>query len=136
VIVAHMPEAPTRLVKQLAQIMRGGCAIGLDRDHALHLALRCARDSAPPLRVAILECLATGHKTWAELTSDLGQPRTTVRRQVESLEALRLVVEHRAIQIAGKTQAKRYTLAEDVDPLVLRCPEKSSYRMFVMNKAS
>ena len=46
VIDAHAPEMPTRFAKQLAQIVRGGLAIGMNRADALRLALRCARDSA------------------------------------------------------------------------------------------
>jgi hypothetical protein len=35
VIDAHAPEMPTRFAKQLVQVMRGACAIGLDRTEAL-----------------------------------------------------------------------------------------------------
>jgi hypothetical protein len=58
VIDAHAPEMPTRFAKQLAQIARGGVAIGMDRADALRLAIRCARDSMPPLRLAIIDDLA------------------------------------------------------------------------------
>ena len=53
-IEAHAPEMPTRFAKQLTQIIRGGVAIGMSRARALQLAIRCARDSMPPLRLAIL----------------------------------------------------------------------------------
>ena len=59
VIDAHAPEAPTRFAKQLSQIVRGAVAIGLSRAEALRLAIRCGRDSMPPLRLAILEDVAT-----------------------------------------------------------------------------
>ena len=58
VIDAHAPEMPTRFAKQLAQVVRGAVAIGIDRADALRLAIRCARDSMPPLRLAILDDLA------------------------------------------------------------------------------
>ena len=54
VIDAHAPEMPTRFAKQLVQIVRGGVAIGMTREGALALAIRCARDSIPPLRLEIL----------------------------------------------------------------------------------
>jgi hypothetical protein len=54
VINSHAPEMPTRFAKQLAQMARGGVAIGMKREDAMPLALRCARDSIPPLRLAIL----------------------------------------------------------------------------------
>ena len=58
VIDAHAPEMPTRFMKQLVQIVRGGVAIGMGRHDALRLAVRCARDSMPPLRLAILDDIA------------------------------------------------------------------------------
>jgi hypothetical protein len=55
--MAHQPEAPTRFVKQLAQIMRGALAIGLTSDRALSLAMRVAGDSMPPMRLSIARAL-------------------------------------------------------------------------------
>ena len=49
VILDHDPEAPTRFVKQLVQLVRGAVAISKQPKEALTLALRCARDSLPPL---------------------------------------------------------------------------------------
>jgi len=48
VVNAHAPEMPTRFSKQLAQMVRGSLALGMDRETAMLLALRCARDSMPP----------------------------------------------------------------------------------------
>jgi hypothetical protein len=42
VVDAHAPEMPTRFGKQLAQMVRGGIAIGMSRGAAVRLALRCA----------------------------------------------------------------------------------------------
>jgi hypothetical protein len=50
IIDAHAPEMPTRLAKQLIQIMRGGVAIGMKQEEAMRLALRCARDPAAAAR--------------------------------------------------------------------------------------
>jgi hypothetical protein len=58
VVDAHAPEMPTRFAKQLTQVMRGGVAIGMDRAAAMRLAIRCARDSIPPLRPAIIGAAA------------------------------------------------------------------------------
>jgi hypothetical protein len=52
VVDAHAPEMPTRLAKQLTQITRGAIAIGMRPNDARKLALRCARDSIPQLRLA------------------------------------------------------------------------------------
>lgn len=59
VIDAHAPEMPTRFAKQLTQMVRAAVAIGMDRAAALRLAIRCARDSMPPLRLAIIDDLLT-----------------------------------------------------------------------------
>ena len=58
VIDAHAPGMPTRFAKQLAQLFKGAVAIGMDRRTALRLAIRCARDSVPPLRLALIDDLA------------------------------------------------------------------------------
>ena len=79
-IDAHAPEMPTRFAKQLAQIVRGGAAIGMDRVDAMRLAMRCARDSIPPLRLAILEDLAVTRLPkpgpYASASSGHGTPST------------------------------------------------------------
>ena len=82
VIDAHAPEMPTRFAKQLTQILRGGVAIGMDRADALRLAIRCARDSMPPLRLAIIDHLKvwTGNTT-QEVRKGIDKPRLTVDRQ-------------------------------------------------------
>jgi hypothetical protein len=93
VIDAHMAEAPTRFLKQLTQIVRGACAIGINRDQAMNLAIRCARDSMPPLRLAILDCLATlGSAQSKDVAQALERPRTSVDRQLVSLQALSVLV--------------------------------------------
>jgi Bifunctional DNA primase/polymerase, N-terminal len=46
VVDAHAPEMPTRFGKQLAQMVRGGIAIGMSRGGALRLALRCVPATA------------------------------------------------------------------------------------------
>ncbi len=86
---AHMPEAPTRFVKQLSQIVRGACAVGIERNEAVNLAIRCARDSMPPLRMAILDCLTISKIAQSsDVAEALGKPQTTVNRQLASLVAL------------------------------------------------
>jgi hypothetical protein len=90
---AHAPEMPTRFAKQLTQIIRGGVAVGMTRDDAMRLAIRCARDSMPPIRLAILKYL------WRHPDCDtktvaaaLEMPRSTVKRQLESLQLLQVLV--------------------------------------------
>lgn len=51
------PEVPTRFMKQLCQLYRGGLAIGLCAEDAMALVRRCGRDSIPPMRMAVLQRL-------------------------------------------------------------------------------
>ncbi|MCC7244018.1 MAG: ArsR family transcriptional regulator [Acidobacteria bacterium] len=118
VIDAHAPEAPTRFAKQLAQMLRGAVAIGLDRPAALRLALRCARDSMPPLRLAILDDVAANPGT---LTKDvrrrLAKPRATVDRQLQSLHMLGVLAcdEEEGTHRGHDVTLWRYRLAEGID---------------------
>ncbi|MFV1504009.1 bifunctional DNA primase/polymerase [Mycobacterium kansasii] len=117
VIDAHAPEMPTRFAKQLAQIVRGAVAVGMGRDKAMRLAIRCARDSMPPLRLAIIEDLAERpHSSTGEIRKRLDKPHNTVDRQLQALHILGVVtVEERR---ENKNAAPRwfYSLAPGVDP--------------------
>jgi hypothetical protein len=93
VIDAHAPEMPTRFAKQLTQIMRGGLAIGMARKEALALALRCARDSVPQLRLAVLlDLKEEGESSIREVRQRLQKPWRTINRVLEALHALDLIV--------------------------------------------
>ena len=89
VIDAHAPEMPTRFAKQLAQVVRGGVAVGMRREDAMRLAIRCARDSMPPIRLAILDYLA-GHPNsfTTEVRKGIDKPHATVDRQLQALHML------------------------------------------------
>jgi hypothetical protein len=117
VIDAHMPEMPTRFAKQLTQIMRGGVAVGMSRKEALALALRCARDSVPQLRLAVLQDLKTnGESRVMEIRRRLQKPRLTVDRTLQALHALRLLFcREQEEERAGKThQVRHYSLTKGV----------------------
>jgi hypothetical protein len=93
VIDAHAPEAPTRFAKQLAQLVRGSVALGMDRGTAMRLALRCARDSVPQLRLSILLDLAEHPGSRAtDVARSIAKPRRTVRRELEALHILGLLL--------------------------------------------
>jgi hypothetical protein len=74
---AHAPEMPTRFAKQLAQVVRGGVAVGMSRERAMALAIRCAKDSMPPLRMEILLDIALNDdaelKRCADVSTSRGQ---------------------------------------------------------------
>jgi hypothetical protein len=117
VIDAHAPEMPTRFAKELAQVVRGAVAVGLERDDAMRLAIRCARDSMPPMRLSILLDVAQNPRsTTTEVRRRIGKPRATVDRQLQSLHMLGLLECHEDIDYQGHGTSWRYTLADGVDP--------------------
>lgn len=119
VIDAHAPEMPTRFAKQLAQVVRGGVAIGMGRAAAVRLAIRCARDSMPPLRLAIIDDVsAHPDSSTAEVRKRIGKPRATVDRQLQALHMLGVLeCDEQDIQWGGREATRwSYRLADGIDP--------------------
>lgn len=121
VIDAHAPEMPTRFAKQLTQIVRGAVALGMDRGEALRLAIRCARDSMPPLRLAIIRDLADHpHSSTSEVRRRIDKPRNTVDRQLQALHILGVVeVDEQEYSADGRSKWF-YSLADGAEPDVLK----------------
>jgi hypothetical protein len=123
VIDAHDPEMPTRLAKQLTQIMRGAVVIGMGAREALGLALRCARDSIPQLRLAVLLDLAChpGSRV-IEVRRRLQRPRMTIDRTLQALHILGLLHcrEEEELRANRNVQTRFYSLAAGINPEVLR----------------
>ena len=119
-----MPEMPTRFAKQLTQIIRGGLAIGMGADAAMRLAIRCAKDSMPPLRLAILEDLwKCPDSQLADVRRRLDMPRSTVKRQLESLHLLQVLTctesqdqyeEHVEVEGEGQGAKTKTTLKKTI----------------------
>jgi hypothetical protein len=129
VIDSDAPEMPTRFAKQLAQVVRGAVAVGMDRDDALRLSIRCARDSTPPLRLALIDDIAANpHSTASDSRKRLEKPWSTVDRQLQSLHMLGVLAcdEEPPTTSGGKTRW-RYSLAGGIDATTLTLkpsPEK------------
>ena len=125
---AHAHEMPTRFLKQLGQVVRGAVAIGMDSAHAIELAMRCARDSMPPLRLSILfDVMSHPYTHVQDVRKRLDQPRTTISRELEALHLLRLLTMEETQLPSGKTQS-HYTIAPHINPHVLEprsCPGSS-----------
>jgi hypothetical protein len=133
VVDAHAPEMPTRFAKQLTQLVRGAVALGIDRTAAVRLAIRCARDSMPPLRLAILDDIAAhpGAQT-RDVRRRLGKPRATVDRQLQALHMLGVLTcdEEEAEHRGAAVTRWRYWLVPGINPSVLdshSVPEKSPH---------
>jgi hypothetical protein len=118
VLDAHPPEMPMRFAKQLFMVMRAGIAIGMTRKNAHELAMRCARDSMPPIRRDVLLALAAEpESSSAEISRDLDKPSTTIWREVTALHMLGLL---KATRGEGKGTPQLYTVAEEWrEPLLL-----------------
>jgi len=109
---AEMPEAPTRFAKMLAQLVRGGLAIGQDKAEAVRVALRVARDSMPPLRLdALTDVMDHPGASLTDVIARLDKPRRTVDRTLQELHLLGLLHQDRPEQPGGG--AWRYHLAEN-----------------------
>jgi hypothetical protein len=118
VIDSHAPEMPTRFAKQLTMLMRGGIAIGMSRTVALALALRCARDSIPQLRLAVLQDVAANPDSPViDIRRRLQKPRTTTNRTLEALHCLGLVTCREVEERHGKQKIHvgYYSLAGHID---------------------
>ncbi|GAA1739190.1 hypothetical protein GCM10009809_38290 [Isoptericola hypogeus] len=89
---ADQPEAPTRFLKQLGQILRGGVAVGMSRDDALRLALRLAHDSMPPARCEVLRYLsARGPASVTAVRRGIGTSYKSAERALRELHLLGVV---------------------------------------------
>jgi len=124
VTYVHDPESPTRLTKELIQLMRGAIAIGLDHEAALALTLRVARDSMPPIRLACLLDLADHPESRVQHVSQrIQKPWSAVDRALQALHGLGLLLcaSLEETDSKGKTRISwYYTLRKNVDIDMLR----------------
>jgi hypothetical protein len=116
VIDAHAPEMPTRLAKQLTQIMRGAIAIGMSRTEALRLVMRCAQDSMPQLRLQVLRDVSENpHSPVIDIRRRLQKPRVTIDRTLQALHILGLLIceESERERNNKVVQVRHYCIADD-----------------------
>jgi hypothetical protein len=122
IVDGHAPEMPTRLAKQVAQLVRGAMSLGMGEADAMRLATRWARDSMEPRRRDILlDLIAHPYSTAEEVESRIVRPLTTIKRELVALHVLRLLIcEERDVYSNGRTFAqRRYAIAPTVDQAVL-----------------
>jgi predicted transcriptional regulator len=117
VIDAHAPEMPTRFARQLTQVLRGAQAIGMDASEAMELVIRCARDSMPPLRLAILEDIGKHPDSRIiDVRRRLQRPRATADRALQALHVLGLLTcrEEEDQRDDGPRYVRHYSLSPTV----------------------
>jgi hypothetical protein len=96
-LFAHAPEVPTRLSKELAQLARGGIALGMRRPAAMRVVERVAADTMPPLRFRVLTDVASNpDSTTADVVKRLQVPRKTIDRTLQELHLLELLTTMRS----------------------------------------
>jgi len=139
IINSHAPEMPTRFAKQLTQMLRGGVAIGMPRERALQLVIRCARDSIPPLRLEILLDLAKyPHSRPGDVRRRIDKPWRTTKREMEALHMLGLLQCREESQRDEGNKDKtvwRYTLADGFDRETLLAMAGQTTSIFDFNDA-
>jgi hypothetical protein len=118
VIDAHAPEMPTRFARQLTQVLRGALAIGMARPEAMTLVIRCARNSMPPLRLAILEDIGKHPDSRIiDVRRRLQRPRATADRALQALHVLGLLTcrEEEEQRNEGPRYVRHYSLTPSVN---------------------
>jgi hypothetical protein len=139
IINSHAPEMPTRFAKQLTQMLRGGVAIGMPRERALQLVIRCARDSIPPLRLEILLDLAKYPDSRpGDVRRRIDKPWRTTKREMEALHMLGLLRCREKSQPDEEGKDKtvwRYTLADGFDRKTLLAMAGQTTSIFNFNDA-
>ena len=98
--------------------------MGMTREAAMRLAIRCARDSIPPMRLAIIDYLAHNSGSFTtDVRKGIDKPRTTVDRQLQALYMLGAVGCEEEEE--GGEPGLRYSLHDGIDPTTLVVPEMS-----------
>ena len=134
------PEAPTRIIKQLGQIWRACGVLGLGEAGSWEVVRRCALDSIPKLRGAVVRYLASlpgdlyGHVEPASTTAvgiGVVHPTKTVKRSLEDLAAHGVITREsagpgRADLWALSDSARSWISAGDTWPEMLESPEGTS----------
>jgi hypothetical protein len=82
-------EAPTRIIKQLGQLWRACGVLGLGTAESWEVVRRCALDSIPKLRGAVIRYLAglSGPANTTTVGIGVVHPTKTVKRALEDLAA-------------------------------------------------
>jgi hypothetical protein len=102
------PEAPTRLLKQLAQLGAAMLRMGVEPSEAWRLVRKAGWDSVPAIRTTIIDYLLeqTGPAETATLNEKLSLPKTTIDRTIDDLHVLDLL--HRRKQDNGRITAEAH----------------------------
>lgn len=115
------PEAPTRLIIVLDRLLAGLYTIGASRTDAWKVVTKCALDSIPALRLAVLYALKHGQADTNDISGKVRHPATTTRRALEDLVAHGLV----EVERQGEGRAHLWTLSTFANARLQGFPEMS-----------
>jgi hypothetical protein len=103
-------EAPTRIIKQLGQLWRACGVLGLGRPESWKVVERCALDSIPKLRGAVIRYLTDQDEPTDTTTIRiaLAHPKRTVLRALEDLTAHHVITRISA----GRGRADQWMLSD------------------------
>lgn len=128
------PEMPTRLVKQLKKLskclalVRGKSSV---TETEIKIIIRVAKDTVPPDRMAVLTVIAAFEKIILNgcpkgtICKELKIAETSVRRILEQLKRLDLIVEHKIRSNSFDEFTYHYTLGNISTNIFGTLPEKS-----------
>jgi hypothetical protein len=104
------PEAPTRIIKMLAQLWRAAGLLGLEPVVAWEMVQRVGLDSIPKLRRSVLDYLVScvTPATTVDIAEAVEHPEQTTRRTLEDLTAHRVTVRH----VSGPGKAHRWEIGQ------------------------
>jgi hypothetical protein len=108
ILVVPELEVPTRFAKAAAALASALVGMGYTERHALDVVARVGRDSAPQVRVIVLEQLTCEPEvSTPDLSTATNLPLSTVKSVVEDLTAIGLV------QRLGSGSGLRWSLTDD-----------------------
>jgi hypothetical protein len=116
---SHASEHPGRFIKQLGQLLRGAISIGLPRHEAFTLVRRCAFDSIPPFRLALLQVLnGQGQQTVGTLAAWLNKIYSTTKNHLDALALLGLVCKDEVDEQDDQRVRRYYSLSAHVEQVL------------------
>lgn len=95
-------------------------ALGIERADAVRLAIRCARDSMPPMRLAIIDYLADHPaQSTQEVRRGIDKPRSSVDRQLQALHHLGVLTVDES-EYAPERVRWYYSLVDGINPKAIQ----------------
>ncbi len=128
VLFVPPPEAPARLVRVLAQLLKALRIIRVPETEAWGVVERVGFDCMPALRRDVLLRVAESSKGRSLKTLGINQPEQTVRRCLEDLELLGILSDRLVKPPGGKNKEQCWSLAQTMRRLYDRAKQEGARR--------